>query len=79
MWGNVRQNEVAAEEGEPAGFPSAPCPLQPSALEQTTWTRRNYFTVNMMRHWNRFSKEVVDVPCPKVFKSRLEGALRNVV
>ncbi|KFP79190.1 hypothetical protein N311_11467, partial [Apaloderma vittatum] len=33
--------------------------------------RKTFFTVSMVRHWNRFPREVVDVPYLKVFKVRL--------
>lgn len=36
-------------------------------------------TLRMTRHWNRFSREVVDVPCLEESKSRLDGILRNLV
>jgi len=31
------------------------------------------------RHWNRLSREAVDVPFLEVFKARLDGALGNLV
>lgn len=33
------------------------------------------FTVNMVRHWQRLSRRVVDAPLLEVFKARLDGAL----
>lgn len=35
--------------------------------------------MRIVRHWNRFSKEVVDAPSLEIFKARLAGALRNMV
>ena len=32
-----------------------------------------------MRHWNRLPTEVVAAPSLEVFKTRLDGALGNVV
>ncbi|GAB0194536.1 hypothetical protein GRJ2_001918900 [Grus japonensis] len=41
--------------------------------------RTKFFTVRVMRYWNRLPKEVVDVPSLEVFKARLDEALGNVV
>ncbi|KFQ04680.1 hypothetical protein N329_03459, partial [Haliaeetus albicilla] len=41
--------------------------------------RKKYFTMRVVRHWNRLPREVVDAPSLKVFKARLDGALRNLV
>ncbi|PKU48915.1 hypothetical protein llap_771 [Limosa lapponica baueri] len=41
--------------------------------------RKKFFTVRVVRHWNRLSREVVDAPSLEVFKARLDGALSNVV
>ncbi|KFP16747.1 hypothetical protein Z169_02352, partial [Egretta garzetta] len=38
-----------------------------------------FFTVRVVRHWNRLPREAVDAPSLKVFKARLDGALRNLV
>lgn len=35
-------------------------------------TTRKFFTVRMGKHWQRFLREVVDVPDLEVFKARLE-------
>jgi len=32
-----------------------------------------FFTVRVVRHWNRLPKEVVDVPSQETFKARLDG------
>jgi len=42
-------------------------------------TRNNFFSVRVVRHWNRFPREVVAVPSLAVFKARLDGALSNLV
>ncbi|KFR08230.1 hypothetical protein Y956_09365, partial [Nipponia nippon] len=42
-------------------------------------TRKKFFTVRVVRHWNRLPREVVDVPSLEVFKARLDGALSNLV
>ncbi|GAB0203058.1 hypothetical protein GRJ2_002771400 [Grus japonensis] len=41
--------------------------------------RKKFFTVRVVRHWNRLPREVVDAPSLEVFKTRLDGALGNVV
>jgi len=38
-----------------------------------------FFTMRVVRHWNRLPREAMDVPCLEVFKARLDGALRNLV
>jgi len=42
-------------------------------------TSKIFFTMRVVRHWNRVPREVVDVPSLEVLKSRLDGALSNVV
>lgn len=42
-------------------------------------TRKKFFAVRMMRHWNRLGKEVVDSPAGGVFKARLAGAWSSLV
>jgi len=41
--------------------------------------RKKFFTMRVMRHWNRLSREVVSAPSLEVFKARLDGALSNLV
>ncbi|KFQ03739.1 hypothetical protein N330_03526, partial [Leptosomus discolor] len=41
--------------------------------------RKKFFTLRVVRHWNRLPKEVVDAPSLEVFKARLDGALSNLV
>ncbi|KFZ53539.1 hypothetical protein N321_07676, partial [Antrostomus carolinensis] len=41
--------------------------------------RKKFFTVRVVRHWNRLPKEVVDSPSLEVLKARLDGALSNLV
>ena len=41
--------------------------------------RKKFFTVRVVRHWNRLPSEVVSVPSLEAFKARLDGALRNLV
>ncbi|KFR11095.1 hypothetical protein N306_02503, partial [Opisthocomus hoazin] len=41
--------------------------------------RKEFFTMRLVRHWNRFPREAVDAPSLAVFKARLDGALSNLV
>ncbi|KFQ14567.1 hypothetical protein N330_13203, partial [Leptosomus discolor] len=41
--------------------------------------RKMFFTLRVVRHWNRLPKEVADAPSLEVFKTRLDGALSNLV
>ncbi|KFV20571.1 hypothetical protein N340_10961, partial [Tauraco erythrolophus] len=42
-------------------------------------TRKKFFTLRVVRYWNRLPREVVDAPSLEVFKARLDEALGNVV
>jgi len=39
----------------------------------------SFFTMRVVKHWNRLPREVVDAPFPETFKVRLDGALSNLV
>ncbi|KFP13173.1 hypothetical protein Z169_03845, partial [Egretta garzetta] len=41
--------------------------------------RKKFFTMRMVRHWNRLPREAVDAPSLEAFKARLGGALSNLV
>ncbi|KFW70549.1 hypothetical protein AS28_01919, partial [Pygoscelis adeliae] len=41
--------------------------------------RKKFFTMRVVRQWNRLPREVVDAPSLEVFKARLHGALSNLV
>ncbi|KFV99377.1 hypothetical protein N327_06891, partial [Fulmarus glacialis] len=41
--------------------------------------RKKFFTIRVVRHWNRLPREVVDAPSLEVFEARLDGALSNLV
>jgi len=40
---------------------------------------RKFFTVRVVRHWNRLPSEVVDAPSLEAFRARLDGAVSNLV
>ncbi|KFV46824.1 hypothetical protein N328_02391, partial [Gavia stellata] len=40
--------------------------------------RKQFFTMRVVRHWNRLPRDVVDAPSLDVFKVRLDGALNNL-
>ncbi|KFQ94029.1 hypothetical protein Y956_08810, partial [Nipponia nippon] len=41
--------------------------------------RKKFFTMRVVRHWNRLPREAVDAPSLEIFKARLDGALINLV
>ena len=41
--------------------------------------RKKFFTARVVRHWHRLPKESVAAPSLAVFKTRLDGALSNLV
>jgi len=41
--------------------------------------KNKFFTMRVMRHWQRLPREAVDVPSLAVFKARLDGALSNLL
>jgi len=41
--------------------------------------RKKFFTMRVVRHWNRLPREVVDAPSVETLKVRLDGALSNLV
>ncbi|KGL95543.1 hypothetical protein N301_01465, partial [Charadrius vociferus] len=41
--------------------------------------RRKFFTLRVVRHWDRLPREVVDAPSLELFKARLDAALSNLV
>ena len=41
--------------------------------------RKKFFTVRVVRHWNRLPIKVVDAPSLEAFEARLDGALSNLV
>ncbi|KGM00290.1 hypothetical protein N301_16132, partial [Charadrius vociferus] len=41
--------------------------------------RKKFFTLSVVRHWNRLPREVVEAPSLKMFKARLDAALGKLV
>jgi len=41
--------------------------------------RKKFFTMRLVRHWNRLARGIVDVSCLEVFKARLDGASSKLV
>ncbi|KFQ55649.1 hypothetical protein N334_04734, partial [Pelecanus crispus] len=41
--------------------------------------RKKFFTMRVVKHWNRLPREVVDAPSLETFKVRLAGALSNLM
>jgi len=40
--------------------------------------RKKFFTMRVVRHWDRLPREAVAAPSLEVFKARLDGALSNL-
>ncbi|KFQ51708.1 hypothetical protein N334_04609, partial [Pelecanus crispus] len=40
---------------------------------------KKFFTLRVVKHWNKLSREVVDVPSLETFKAGLDGALSNLI
>jgi len=40
---------------------------------------KKFFTMKVVKHWNRLPREAVDAPSLEVFKARLDRALSNLV
>ncbi|KGL86774.1 hypothetical protein N301_08622, partial [Charadrius vociferus] len=41
--------------------------------------RKKFFTLRVMRHWNRLPREVAEAPSLEAFNARLDVALGNLV
>jgi len=41
--------------------------------------RKKFFTLRVVRHWNKLPREVVDATSLEAFKARMDGALSNLV
>jgi len=41
--------------------------------------RKQFFTMRVVKHWNKLPREVVEAPSLETFKDRLHGALSNLI
>ncbi|KFQ95404.1 hypothetical protein Y956_16057, partial [Nipponia nippon] len=41
--------------------------------------RKKFFTMRVVKHWNRLPREAVDAPSLETFKVRLDRALSNLI
>jgi len=41
--------------------------------------RKKFFTMRVVKHWNRLPREVVEAPSLETFKARLDRALSNLI
>ncbi|KAK4832815.1 hypothetical protein QYF61_025683 [Mycteria americana] len=41
--------------------------------------QKAFFTMRVLRHWNRLPREVMDAPSLELFKARLDGTLSNPI
>lgn len=41
--------------------------------------KKNFFTVRVIRHWNRLLREVVELPSLEVFKKLVNMSLEDIV
>ncbi|KFZ55612.1 hypothetical protein N338_10760, partial [Podiceps cristatus] len=41
--------------------------------------RRKFFTMRVVKHWKGLPREVVDAPSLETFKTRLDGAVSDLI
>ncbi|KFP20214.1 hypothetical protein Z169_06698, partial [Egretta garzetta] len=41
--------------------------------------RKKFFTMRVVKHWNRLPREVAEAPSLEAFRARLDGALSNLI
>jgi len=53
------------------------CKLKEGRFRLDVW--KKFFSMRVVKHWNRLPREAVAAPSLAVFKARLDGALSNLV
>ncbi|KFP10977.1 hypothetical protein Z169_06261, partial [Egretta garzetta] len=41
--------------------------------------RKKFFTMRVVKHWNRLPSKAVEAPSLEAFKARLDGALSSLI
>ncbi|KFP15179.1 hypothetical protein Z169_01955, partial [Egretta garzetta] len=41
--------------------------------------RKKFFTMRVVKHWNRLPRELVEAPSLEAFKAGLDGGLSNLI
>ncbi|KFP23304.1 hypothetical protein Z169_03475, partial [Egretta garzetta] len=41
--------------------------------------RKKFFTMRVVKYWNRLPREAVEAPSLETFKARLDGAVSNLI
>jgi len=74
----MQQNKVE-DSGELFVYLLSALRLRVKNINQMRESQRLIFTMRVVRHWNRLPREAVAASSLEVFKSRLDGALSNLV
>jgi len=53
--------------------------FKPKEGRFTLNARKKFFTMGVVKQWNRLPREVVDAPSLETFKARLDGALSSLI
>jgi len=53
--------------------------IQTKSREIWTEYKERFFALGLVRHWNKFSRVVVDTAYMETFKVSLDGALSNFI
>ena len=48
-------------------------------MEDSGWMSGKFFTIRVVRCWNRLPREVVDALSLEVFRARLDGTLGSLI
>lgn len=48
-------------------------------IRKSFYKKKGFFTVNIVRHWNRLSREIVGAPSLETCKISLDKALSNLI